>query len=370
MIAFLTQYIYGLGHSNRIKLIAEETAKYTDVLIINQLFKPPLDFTVPEVSFLENTKPPKGVSLSGYVQNENVINFRISKFIETLDKYDIKLLVSEGFPFCRHQYSHELFKCFDECKKRGIKIVISIRDFPWDDPHEEQLKDWVNYTQNIVTRYYAQRILVHGDPNILPLYSDRTNKANTKELIEQIDDLIYYTGYVCDNSLKKHKRKNNHIYVSTGLNKNEGLLLFKEITKIAHKFPDYKFIMPIANRYTDLKSKAKGNMIFVDYIPNLAKKLESCAGIITYGGYNTTVEILKTNVPAIIIPRQDGQKVEQFVRAYVFEPYNYFKVLNNQEFSKLEDTIKLMLNTKPNEFEFELNGREKSAREIISIYKS
>jgi hypothetical protein len=83
MIAFLTQYIYGLGHSNRIKLIAEETAKYADVLIINQLFKPPLDFTVPEVSFLENTKPPKGVSLSGYVQNENVINFRISKFIET-----------------------------------------------------------------------------------------------------------------------------------------------------------------------------------------------------------------------------------------------------------------------------------------------
>ena len=26
MIAFLTQYLYGLGHSNRIKLIAEETA--------------------------------------------------------------------------------------------------------------------------------------------------------------------------------------------------------------------------------------------------------------------------------------------------------------------------------------------------------
>ena len=32
MIAFLTQYLYGLGHSNRIKLIAEETAKYEDVL--------------------------------------------------------------------------------------------------------------------------------------------------------------------------------------------------------------------------------------------------------------------------------------------------------------------------------------------------
>ena len=51
MIAFLTQYLYGLGHSNRIKLIAEETAKYEDVLIINQLFKPPLSFKYPSIFF-------------------------------------------------------------------------------------------------------------------------------------------------------------------------------------------------------------------------------------------------------------------------------------------------------------------------------
>jgi len=370
MIAFLTQYIYGLGHSNRIKLIAEETAKLTDVLIINQLFKPPLDFSVPQVSFLENSKPPKGTALSSYVQNEDIINFRISKFIETLDKYKIKVLVSEGFPFCRHQYSHELFKCFEECKKRGIKIVISIRDFPWDDPHENQLKDWVNYTQNIVCKYYADKILVHGDPNILPLYSDRTVRGNPKIIIEEIEHLISYTGYVCDDSLKAHKKRNNHIYVSTGLNKNEGLLLFKEVTKIAHKFTDYKFIMPMANRYNQLGAKSKGNMLFVDYIPNLAKKLEKCSGIITYGGYNTTVEILKTGVPAIVVPRQDGQKIEQFVRAYVFEPYEYFKVINNQEFSKLEEMLSSILTSKPRKFEFNLDGTKRSAREIFAIFKS
>ena len=38
MIAFLTQYVYGLGHSNRTKLIAEETAKHVDVLIIEAVF--------------------------------------------------------------------------------------------------------------------------------------------------------------------------------------------------------------------------------------------------------------------------------------------------------------------------------------------
>ena len=42
MILFLTQYYSGLGHSMRIKHIAEETAKLTDCCIVNHLFKPPL----------------------------------------------------------------------------------------------------------------------------------------------------------------------------------------------------------------------------------------------------------------------------------------------------------------------------------------
>jgi hypothetical protein len=59
MIAFLTQYYQGLGHSQRIKFIAEETAKYNDdVIIIDQLFQPPLKYTVEHVSFLKNYKVP------------------------------------------------------------------------------------------------------------------------------------------------------------------------------------------------------------------------------------------------------------------------------------------------------------------------
>lgn len=370
MIGFVSQYVYGLGHSNRIKLIAEETAKYCDVLIIEAMFKPPLDYKVPMVSFMEDFKPQKGKNFSAFIMSEQLVHVRIQKFKQILNKYDFKVIVIEGFPFCRHQYAHEYFTFIKECKKRNIKIIISARDFPWDDPHEDQLKDWVNYTQNLVCKHFSEKILIHGDPDILPLYSDRTRVANSKELIEDIEDKIIYTGYVCDNSLKPHKRKNNHIYISTGLNKNEGLLLFKEITKIAHKFPEYKFIMPVANKYINLNNKVKDNMIFVDYIPELSKKIQSCAALITYGGYNTTMEVLKSRVPAIFVPRQDGQKLEQFVRCYTFEPYEYFKVLNNQEFSKLEQTIRFVLKTTPKKFKFNMNGVERSANEIYRTYQT
>ena len=74
-----------------------------------------------------------------------------------------------------------------------------------------------------------QKILVHGDKELLPLFSDRTNHSNSKQIIDDIKDLIIYTGYVCDDSIKKHIQKNNFIYVSTGLNKQGGRALFKEI---------------------------------------------------------------------------------------------------------------------------------------------
>lgn len=366
MIAFLTQYYRGLGHSQRIKFIAEKVDE--EVVILDQLFQPPLTYDVPHEAFLKDYKLSDVTNMFQFIMNENMINYRIKRFIECLERYQVTTLVCEGFPFCRHQFAHEYLSYFEECKKRDIKIIISIRDFPWDEPHDPQLTDWVNHTQNIIINYYVDKVLVHGDPKILPLLSDRTNHSNSVAIYNAIKDKIIYTGYVCDSSLKKHEKKNNLIYVSTGLNKEEGVLLFKYISKIAKNFRDYHFIMPIANRYKDLKSGTKGNLSLVEYIPNLRYKISDCAAYITYGGYNATTEILKTETPSIIIPRQDGQKMEQFVRAYVFEKYGFYNVLNMQEIDQLSDKLINTLNNKPVAFNFRLDGAKESAHVIRQIH--
>ena len=119
-----------------------------------------------------------------------------------------KVLVCEGFPFCRHQFAHEYIRYFEECKKRNIKIIISIRDFPWDEPHDTSLQDWVNYTQNLYVNIMLKKFLVHGDPAILPLISDRTNHSNSKQIIDDIKDLITYilVMYVITQLKNIHKR--------------------------------------------------------------------------------------------------------------------------------------------------------------------
>ena len=372
MIVFLTQYYRGLGHCMRTKFIAEEVAKTHDVLVVDQLFDPPISYDGCErTSFLKAYIPSDIKNIFNFIMSKELVLLRKKEWIKILDTKPVKLIICEGFPFCRHQFSHEYFSFFEEAKKRGIKIIISARDFPWDEPHQDSLQDWVAYTQNIVCKYYAEKVLIHGDPNYLPLVSDRVRMNNPSEVIKHLEDKISYTGYVCNEKIKPYKKQNNNIIVSTGLNKEEGMLVFREITKIASQFPDYKFIMPIANRYlNNIKAKTKDNIVMVPYIKDMYKLLNSCSLYITYGGYNSTMEILKSEIPAIIIPRTDGQKMEQFVRCYAFEPFNFFKVVSKSEFKTLPTVLKSCLNCKefPNKNSIDLNGVRKSYNAITENY--
>lgn len=369
MVLFLTQYYRGIGHANRVKLLAEEVGKTTDCVVVDQLFKPPLEFpNTTHYALLHDYKVKDIKKIFNFIQQKELIRFRIRKWKSILDQHKPKIIVVEGFPFCRHQFAFEYFTYLKEAKKRNIKIICSIRDYPWDEPHELGLQDWVANTQNLAIEMYYDKILVHGDKDIMPLLADRVRIENTASVISEIKDYITYTGYVVDKKLKKHSRKNDTVYVSCGLNKEEVLVIFKQVIQAAEKFPDLNFVMPMANSYMEkLKNTTKGNVTLTDYIENLSSKISDCALFITYGGYNSTMEILQTECPSIIIPRQNGQKLEQFVRAYAFEPLNVFKVCNPNELKLLPKIISAAMKEEsfPVRFKYNMNGVENSAKEIF-----
>ena len=370
MILFLTQYYRGIGHANRVKLLAEETAKHTPTIVVDQLFRPPLKIeNVTHYAMLESFQLKDIKKIFNFIQQKELIRFRLNKWKTILREHRPKVVIVEGFPFCRHQFAYEYFSYIKIAKESGAKLICSVRDYPWDEPHESSVQDWIATTQNLVLRSFFEKVLVHGDDKILPLMADRVRITNTKELIDEIKDMIVYTGYVCDKSIPKHDTKNNHVYVSCGLNKEEVLLIFKQILKVAEKFPDLQFVMTMANSYMEkLSNVKKGNVILTDYIPQLSKKMANCKLLIAYGGYNTTMEILQGECPAIIIPRQNGQKVEQFVRAYAFEPLDVFKVCNPNELRTLPKIIESAIKDEsfPKPFEYSMNGVENSAKEILN----
>ena len=83
------------------------------------------------------------------------------------------------------------------------------------------------------------------------------------------------------------------------------------------------------------------------------------------------MEIITSGTPSIIIPREDGGKVEQFVRSYVMKPHNLFKVCSVKDLKNISKYIEEILkeyDSFPKKCKFNLNGTKKTA-EILSLYK-
>jgi predicted glycosyltransferase len=372
MIAFLTQYYRGLGHAMRIKYISD-CLPTDSFVMINQLYNPPISYNTKHSYYLEEASEKTNNDYKYLMHSDNVRK-RVSKVREILDTHkDISVLVCEGFPFCRQQFSYEYFSLFEECKKRKIKILISIRDYPWDEPHENSIQDWVAKTINHVIINYDCDVLVHGDGDYLPLMSDATRNYYWSELIEDIKDKIFYTGYVCNPDIKNHNRQNNNVYISCGLNKEEGFEIYNTILKsVVPNNPDLKFIVALGDKslHNKIGDRASDRVEIVNYIPNLSKHLENCFAFITYGGYNSTTDIIKAKIPAIIIPRQSGNKVEQLIRCYKLKYLNLFKIcsyLNLKNIDTMLQEIKKEYEYFPKDSNINLDGATNSAR-IISKF--
>ena len=63
------------------------------------------------------------------------------------------------------------------------------------------------------------------------------------------------------------------------------------------------------------------------------------------------------------------EKMEQFIRAFTFEPYDFYKVLTMQEFDNIKVLLdKIIYGYKPKPFKFNLEGASNTAKFLSEIY--
>lgn len=363
----------------RIKHILFETSKFFPCIIVNHLLAPPILWEGASKIYTMESNIKIGNNIENIyskIMNRDRVETRIKIWKFILDSHpEIKIIIFEGFPFCRHQFAYELITFLQIANERKIKCVCSIRDFPWDEPHSLGVQDWIAITQNLILNNYFDKILVHGDEKILPLVADTTQFCNKKDLIKDISNLIIYTGYVKNPEQKRHHKENNNIFISFGLNKEEVYMLSERFHYIASQFPEYKFIFLSGDTISNKKPKQKiaNNLIFLHYLKNLNKEIEKCSLYITYAGYNSTVEVLATGCPAILIPRRNGYKLEQAVRIKTLKKYNLFKVGYPIDARVLTPIIKQILDNPDSinkNHNINLEGAKNSANEIRRIVES
>ncbi len=268
-----------------------------------------------------------------------VQEFRRQELLNLLHKFQPDIFVIELFPFGRRQFSFELIPLLEEIKQKYTvtKIVCSLRDITIrkkeQDRHEKKIIQLMNK--------YFDLLLIHSDRSFLPL-------EETFSRVKDINCPVRYTGYVVQEENKAvntteieiDNRDKPSIVVSIGGGRFGHELLECVVgtapileTKIPHQIQVFTGCFIPENKFLELQKLAQkaNNINLRKYTNNLIGYLKTADLSISMGGYNTTMNILTTDVRSMILPFTGNGDREQTIRAEKLEQLGVVRVIHPED---------------------------------------
>ncbi|MBC6416217.1 MAG: glycosyl transferase family 28 [Rhodospirillales bacterium] len=223
-----------------------------------------------------------------------------------------RVVLTEMFPFGRRQMRFELLPLLDAALQAPWKpkITCSVRDILNTLKQPGKIA-WIVETAQ---RYY-DRVLVHGDPALIPF--ERTFPAAAA-----LGDRIRYTGYVVNAAIPARRAEpDGEILVSTGGGAVagplvRGVLEAHPLSSLRHRH--WRILigpnLPEAP-FRAFQAEAPPGMTVERSRPDFPELLCKAHLSISQAGYNTTLEVLSAGVPAVVVPFAAGGETEQSLRA-------------------------------------------------------
>ncbi|MCU0524363.1 MAG: glycosyl transferase [Elainella sp. Prado103] len=391
-IMFYCQYLAGMGHLVRSTEIIRSLVPDFQVCFVNG-GQPIAEFELPaqiEVvhlpAILEEAGELKAVDASADI--EVVKQHRIQQLLAVFDRFQPDCLITECFPFSKHRVKFELQPLLDRAKSAShpVRIVCSLRDLvmtqalspeAWDRKYEKVC--------NLVNRYY-DLILFHGDPQLQTL-------ADFFPLADRLTAEVYYTGYVSQSPPETPlgfmdaahlSQSTPRIVASVGggrfgydlLNalKQASPILARSIPHQVYAFagpwmPEAQF-QALQQGEGSEPVPAMTNFTIRRFTPHLIQYMQTADLSISLGGYNTTMNILKTGVRALVFPFiSENQAGEQSIRAEKLEQLGVLQVVHPADLTgdRLADKILTYLQQQPSPHSFNLEGAANSADRLKAL---
>jgi predicted glycosyltransferase len=107
----------------------------------------------------------------------------------------------------------------------------------------------------------------------------------------------------------------------------------------------------------------------VRYLPDLRTEMARSAVTISQCGYNTTMDILRAGVPAVVVPFAEGNEDEQSQRAARLDELGVLRcvALEGLDATRLADEVIAAATSTPARVALNLDGRDTSARIIAEL---
>lgn len=378
-LLFYCQHSLGMGHLVRSLALASACASRFRVVFLNGGPRPKA-ITFPNTIEVVDL-PPLGLDGEGRLVSrdrrrsiERARELRRRIILGAFRRLRPKAIFIELFPFGRKKFAGELLALLDEAKRSAHSrsvIISSVRDILVSRNQKQQEHD---ERAVAIANEYFDAILVHSDPKF----------ARLEESFRPITPLrarVHYTGFVLAEETTAQSVKSNdrsRVLVSAGGGLvGEALLrtaveahfLLPQTERLGMKLIAGPFLP--ADAWASLRSMAKGvaRLVVRRVADDLAAEMRAARASVSQCGYNTAMDILRTGIPALVVPFSENDEDEQMKRARRLERLGAVRVLDSRELSplRLANEMREVLGFKPAPLDLDLNGACNTTRIVADL---
>jgi predicted glycosyltransferase len=375
-ILFYCQHSLGMGHLIRSLSLADALVKQFHVVFLNggpmpEGVKPSSEIEVinlPPLGFDMNMKLCSRDSRYTVEQSQTLRTEMLQSAFQSVKPH---VVLIELFPFGRKKFSGELLPLLDSARAARDPqpvIVCSLRDIlvTRDQDHDERAAQRANH--------YFDAVLVHSDERFARLEeSFHPRSALTVP--------VHYTGFVSRQQKQapaiKPVREPRIVVSAGGGIVGEALLhtaisayeLLNGPRKVAMKVIGGPFIPDNSWQALQKMAEGKPGLILQRFVPDLEIELRQAAASISQCGYNTAMEILRSRVPALVVPFSTDEENEQMNRARRLERLGAVRVMDPVHLDPqvLAKEIDALLQFHPAQINLDLNGAENAAQLLTRL---
>jgi predicted glycosyltransferase len=374
-VLFYCQHSVGLGHLVRSLHLAQGLAEEFDVTLLNG---GPWPSQLPRPSLVEVVDlPPMGldgsralVSRDERFTMEDALWLRRSMIMETYRDTDPDAVLVELFPFGRKHFAGGLLPLLEAARdaRPSPFVACSLRDILVGSRRDQQRHD--DRASEVANELF-DAVLVHADARFATL--DETFHPQVPLRIP-----VHYTGFVRgaqplpSNRGGRTRERERRVLVSAG-GGLVGAPLFRAAVA-AHPRVSSElglrtvivtgpFLPEDAVHELTREAEATDGLEVVRYLPELREEMAASAVSVSQVGYNTTMDILGSSTPAVVVPYADGPEDEQAERARRLERLGALRVVDPTRLSgdALADAVRDALHWSPMPVPLDLDGRRCTA---------
>jgi predicted glycosyltransferase len=318
-VVLICEVNVGMGHITRMLILAAALSRRFRVFLI-----------VVTGESLHIDAPP-GVEVHIVTRPEITVYRGIAaRMLDIVREAKPSAAIVEYFPFGRHPsvfYMLTFFKGLAALSGGKVRILCSIRDI--QDCKLQALK------AESVVRLLNENfhgILIHSDPSLVRLEDSFTASS-------QVRIPVYYTNYVSRHAPAgaRPSQRSNTILVSAGGGRGGEALLRCAATAAKAGLLRGYHVRVLAGKllleadWNDLveRCSAPGEPVdLLRWVPDLFAELNAAAVSVSRCGYNTTLDLLASRVPALVVPFATPTEDEQMRRANILSRMGVLRMLN------------------------------------------